>query len=86
MDFIVLDVRLSQRGPFPAALCWPTEGTIARALQAYLDHRNIQRTVSSAFRPTDPAFEPSLRQHQSLLSGNAILQARDEGAETPTEI
>jgi hypothetical protein len=36
----------------------------------------------SAFHPTDPAFEPSLYQHQSPPSGNAILQGRDKGPET----
>ena len=36
--------------------------------------------------PTDPAFEPSLRQHQSLLLGNAILGGRDKGPERALEI
>ena len=44
------------------------------------------RSPDLAFRRTDPAFEPSLRQHRSPLSGNAILRGRDEGAETAREI
>jgi hypothetical protein len=32
--------------------------------------------------PTNPAFEPSLRQHQSAQSGNAILGGRNKGPET----
>ena len=39
-----------------------------------------------AFRRTDPTFEPSLRQHRSPLSGNAILRCRDKGAETAPQI
>jgi hypothetical protein len=31
-------------------------------------------------------FEPSLRQHRSPLSGNAILRGRDKGAETAPQI
>ena len=51
-------------------------------------HRLAARMVESrclAFRRTDPAFEPSLRQHRSPLSGNAILRGR-AGAETAPEI
>jgi hypothetical protein len=40
----------------------------------------------SAFRHTDPAFEPSLRQDQSPLPGNGILRGRDKGTETASEI
>jgi hypothetical protein len=43
-------------------------------------------TKCSVFPRTDPVFEPSLRQYRSLLSGNAILQGRDKGAETAPEI
>jgi hypothetical protein len=39
----------------------------------------------SAFRRTDPTFEPSLRQHQSPLPGNGILWGRDKGTETASE-
>jgi hypothetical protein len=35
----------------------------------------------SAFRCTDSAFEPSLYQRQSPLSGNAIFQGRDKNPE-----
>jgi hypothetical protein len=35
---------------------------------------------------TNPAFEPSLYHHRSLLSGNATLQARDKDAEMAAEI
>ena len=38
-------------------------------------------TNCSVFPRTDPALAPNLRQHRSPPSGNAILQARDEGAE-----
>jgi hypothetical protein len=51
-------------------------------------HRLAARMVEPrclAFRRTDPAFEPSLRQHRSPLSGNAILRGR-AGAETAPEI
>jgi hypothetical protein len=39
-----------------------------------------------AFRPTDPAFEPSLYQPQSPPSGNAISRGRDKGPKTTPEI
>jgi hypothetical protein len=37
----------------------------------------------SVFHPTDPAFEPSLCQHQSPEPGNAILRDRDKGLQSP---
>jgi hypothetical protein len=39
-------------------------------------------TKCSVFPRTDPEFEPSLHQHWSPLSGNAISRGRDKGAET----
>ena len=40
-------------------------------------------TRYSAFRRTDPAFEPSLRQHRSPLSGNAICGAETKAPNRP---
>ncbi|MGC1236149.1 MAG: hypothetical protein WA838_15965, partial [Xanthobacteraceae bacterium] len=40
----------------------------------------------SAFRCTDSAFEPSLYQRQSPLSGNAIFQGRDKDPEMAAAI
>jgi hypothetical protein len=34
------------------------------------------------FHPTDAAFKPSIYEHQSPPSGNAILRGRDKGPET----
>ena len=45
-----------------------------------------RRRQFSAFRRTDPAFEPSLRQHQSPLPGNEILRGRDKATETASVI
>jgi len=45
----------------------------------------VGEASDAIFPRTDPAFEPSLRQHRSPPSGNVILPARDEAAETPAE-
>jgi hypothetical protein len=42
--------------------------------------------VLESFAPTDPAFEPSLHQHRSPPSGNAILRGRDKVPERALEI
>ena len=53
--------------------CYPPRRLTCRMVEAARDAR--------LFHPTDPAFEPSLHQHQSPPWGNAILRDRDKGPE-----